>query len=197
MFHVIACPRCRRARVVDVGKKTTSCGSCGRELELAHLRAHHSGPSLDEARHAAGVLNARLAGREHEYLAALVPPAPRRPRHDDAFQAAAASSRRAASEADRADRVARALSQQVGEFGEDDLARALHLSGIARCARRRTSSACWRPRCSTSPAPGSTGRSEPAQEAALRLRRRICLRFSGSTPSMRSLRSAATAKMAP
>lgn len=131
MFQVVACPRCRRAKVVESGRKSSSCGSCGRPLELAHLRAFHSGEDLEEARHAAGILNARLAGRESEYAAALVPPVPRAARHDDAFQAAAASSRKAASEKDRADRVARALSQALGEFGEDDLSRALHLAGIA------------------------------------------------------------------
>ena len=130
MFQVVACPRCRRAKVVESGRKSTACGGCGRALELAHLRAFHSGADLEEARHAAGLLNARLAGREHEYAAALVPVAPRLARHDDAFQAAAASSRRASSEKDRADRVARALSQSLGEFAESDLARALHLAGI-------------------------------------------------------------------
>lgn len=131
MFQVVACPRCRRAKVVQSGRRTTSCGSCGRPLELAHLRAFHSGADLEEARHAAGILNARLAGREEEYAAALVPVAPRASRHEDAFDAAAASSRRASSEKDRADRVARALSQSLGEFEEPDLARALHLAGIS------------------------------------------------------------------
>ncbi|HWH07812.1 MAG TPA: hypothetical protein VNX21_01345 [Candidatus Thermoplasmatota archaeon] len=129
MFQVVACPRCRRAKVVDAARKTTQCGSCGRPLELAHLRPFAASADPEEARHAAGILNARLAGREGEYAAALVA-APRASRHDDAFDAAAASSRRASSEKDRADRVARALSQSLGEFGEPDLARALHLAGI-------------------------------------------------------------------
>lgn len=152
LYQVIACPRCRRAKVVEGGKRETTCGVCARPLELEHLRAWHSGSDIEEARHAAGILNARLAGRETEYMAALVPAAPRMARHDDAFQAAAAASRKASSEKDRADRVARALSQAVGEFDEAALAKALHLAGIharragAHLARMLETSVLYEPR---------------------------------------------------
>lgn len=135
MYAVIACPRCRRARVVEAGRKTAQCGSCGRALALADLRAHHQGDQLEEARNAAGLLNARLAGREGEFLGALLP-APAKPaRHDDAFGAAAAASRRASSEADRANAVARELSRQMVDFGEADLARAFHVAGLREPGR--------------------------------------------------------------
>ena len=130
MYAVIACPRCRKARVVEEGRKTASCGSCGRPLAMADLRVYHSGPGLEEAQHAAGLLNARLAGREKEYLAAFVPAAPRPVRHDDPWNAAAAAARKAESESDRADALARQLSEQMGSFAEEDLGKAFALAGL-------------------------------------------------------------------
>lgn len=120
MYLVIACARCRRALVAESGRRQAACPSCGRAVVLADVRAFLSTDALDAAREAAGRLNARLAGREHEFAAAFVPEAPPAVRHDDRFQAAAAAARRAMSEREKADAVARAL----GEFGEEDLARA-------------------------------------------------------------------------
>lgn len=126
MFQVVACPRCRRAKVVEPGRKQATCGSCNRPLTLADLRAFATTGSIEEAQVAAGLVNAKLAGREREFAAALVPAAPRASRHDDRFAAAAAAARRFSSEVDRTDAVARAL----GDFTEDDLARAFHVAGL-------------------------------------------------------------------
>ena len=130
MYAVVACPRCRKARVVEQGRRSASCGSCGRPLAVADLRVYHSGPALEEAQNAAGMLNAKLAGREKEFLAAFVPPAPREVRHDDPWNAAAAAARKAESESDRADAIARRLSQDLGTFDQDDLQKAFRLAGI-------------------------------------------------------------------
>lgn len=133
MFLVIACPRCRRAKVVEPGKKTTTCGSCDRELVLGDLRVFHQGATLEEAQEASGRLNARLAGREREFAAAFLPSgAPRPARHDDPYDAAAAAARKADSEKDRADAVARSLGASLREFSEDDLQRAFERAGIGR-----------------------------------------------------------------
>ncbi|HUR67987.1 MAG TPA: hypothetical protein VM370_01985 [Candidatus Thermoplasmatota archaeon] len=126
MYLVVACSRCRRARVVEQGRKTASCGSCPRTLGLADLRPFYHGASLDEAREVAGRVNAKLAGREEEYLAAtLIPHAPA-PRHDNKWNAAAAAARKAHGESARADAVARAL----GEFEDAELAAAFALAGL-------------------------------------------------------------------
>ncbi|MEA3199253.1 MAG: hypothetical protein QOE90_681 [Thermoplasmata archaeon] len=126
LYAVVACSRCRRGFVVEEGRKQATCAHCSRTLDLANVRAFHRGEDLEEARAALGQLNARLSGRAEEYARAFVPPAPRPASHDDAHQAAAAAARRAVSEKDRADAVARAL----GEFGLDDLARAFALAGL-------------------------------------------------------------------
>lgn len=131
MYAVIACPRCRRARVVEQGRKSAPCARCGRPLSIPDLRVYHAGPNLEEAQNAAGMLNAKLAGREAEFAAAFVPPPPRAARHDDPWNAAAAAARKADSEADRADEVARELSRQIPQgFTEGDLARAFALAGL-------------------------------------------------------------------
>lgn len=131
MYVVVACNRCRRARVVEQGRKSASCAVCARTLELADLRAAYRGPFLDEAREAAGRLNATLAGREREYLAAMVVPAAPQPRHDNKWNAAAAAARKASGESGRADAVARAL----GEFEDAELAAAFALAGLREPAR--------------------------------------------------------------
>lgn len=126
MFLVYACPRCRRARVVQPGRKSATCASCSRALELRDLAVQAQAATLDEAQAAAGALNAKLAGRADEWERALVPDAPAAVRHDDRADAAAAATRRAASEKDRADLVARAL----GSFSRADLRAAFERAGL-------------------------------------------------------------------
>lgn len=131
MYLVVACGRCRRARVVEQGRKTATCASCSRVLELRDLRAYSLGPLLEEAQEVAGRLNAKLAGRKDEYLAAMVVPRAPAPRHDDRWNAAAAAARRATGETGRADAVARAL----GEFEDAELAAAFELAGLRESNR--------------------------------------------------------------
>lgn len=131
MYVVVACNRCRRAKVVEHHRKSTTCASCDRPLEMRDLRVYYSGISLDEARETAGRLNATLAGREREYLAAMVIPAVPEPRHDNKWNAAAAAARKTSGESARADAVARAL----GEFDDGELAAAFALAGLREPAR--------------------------------------------------------------
>lgn len=126
MFQLVACSTCRRAQVTERGRKQATCVRCSRTLDLQNLRAFLVTTSLEGAQQAAGMLNARLAGREAEYAQALILPARPAPRHDDRFAAAAAAARTATSEKDRADAIARALR----EFTESDLALAFKMTGL-------------------------------------------------------------------
>lgn len=130
MYAVVACPRCRRARVVEHGRKTAACASCNRPLTLADLRSYYAGPHFEEAQETAGLLNAKLAGKGDDFARAMLPARAPVKRHDDAWQAAAAGARKATGETDRADTVARALGAELREFAEDDLARAFELAGL-------------------------------------------------------------------
>ncbi|MCA1812906.1 MAG: hypothetical protein LC624_03010 [Halobacteriales archaeon] len=76
MLAVLACPRCRHAKVCDSTQKTTTCGHCSAKLDLRVLRRHVETESADEAQRAAGLLNARLAGRLDAFLEEAVPVAP-------------------------------------------------------------------------------------------------------------------------
>ena len=131
MFAVVVCPRCRRSRIFQEGKSSTSCGSCGKDLALREMQIHAPGATLVEAQAAAGQLNARLAGREAEFATAFLPTRPpSAPKHDDAWAAAGAATRKASSAADRADAAARSLTEALGAFGDEDLARAFRCAGI-------------------------------------------------------------------
>lgn len=80
VFGVVACPVCRKAKVFEVGRKTTTCGHCGRRLKLAELAIRHRSESLEDARHAVGILNARHAGAgEDAYVTAAGGAAEREP----------------------------------------------------------------------------------------------------------------------
>lgn len=118
---VIACARCRRAKVVERGRKTTTCAVCGAGLKVPQARVLFESEDEEAAREAAGLANARLAGREAEYqrsLSALSPAGPALPatRHEAALRAW-----RAAPPAARIEAAARAL----GEFTEEEFASVL------------------------------------------------------------------------
>jgi hypothetical protein len=130
VFSLYACPRCRRARLVEPGRKTASCGSCSQTLQLADLHPQWIGASLDEGRRMLGAVNARLDGREAEFAAGLVPPPPVMRRHDDAHEAAAATARGGKGEAAKVDRIARALGDELVEFQEVSLRIAMRLAGL-------------------------------------------------------------------
>lgn len=117
-FWVVACPRCRKAKVCRAGQRTTTCGHCGRRLGLAGLRKHLETPSPEAARRAAGLLNARLAGRLDAFLEAPREAAPAHPSR--------------ASRGGLAGRV-RALALELaahGPFREEDFAAALARAGL-------------------------------------------------------------------
>lgn len=112
---VVACSRCRQAKVCKAGQKTTTCGHCSRTLDLAVLRKHLETTDPAAAQHAAGRLNALLAGRLDAFDAEALPAAPP-----------------AARKGDRATQVRRvALDLALrGPFGHDDFATALKAAGI-------------------------------------------------------------------
>lgn len=108
-----------------------SCGSCSRTLDLRDLRAQWSGESLDEARRVLGALNAKLDGRADEFAATLVPRPSFLRRYDDAHEAAAAAARGGRGEAEKVDRIARALGAELGEFQEVSVRIAMRHAGLS------------------------------------------------------------------
>lgn len=134
-YAVAVCPACRKARVVEAGRRTAACAHCARTLRVAEARAVPAA-SFEDAQRLAGALNARAAGREDEFAGALAAEAARAPppeRHEDRRDRAAARARGVAGgEAARVEAVARALTEEgEGPWGGDDLAAALALAGLA------------------------------------------------------------------
>lgn len=111
---VVACSRCRQAKVCEAGQKTTTCGHCSRTLQLDHLKKHLETEDVAAAQHAAGLLNAKLAGRLENFEAEAVPLAPPAPKGDRATQL---------------QRLASELAER-GPFGEADFAAALERAGL-------------------------------------------------------------------
>jgi hypothetical protein len=111
---VVACSRCRQAKVCGAGQKTTTCGHCGRTLDLAQLKKHVVTEDPAVAAHAAGKLNAALAGNLKAFDAEAVPLPPPQPKGDRAAQAR---------------RVALDLALR-GPFAAPDLAEALVKAGV-------------------------------------------------------------------
>jgi hypothetical protein len=111
---VVACPRCRKAKVCQAGQKTTTCGHCGRTLDLAGAKRHLETDDPGQAQHAAGLLNARLAGRLDAFEAEAVPAAP---------------PARPGDQAARVLRVARDLAA-AGPFDEAAFGAALAAAGV-------------------------------------------------------------------
>jgi len=66
-FGIVVCPRCKKAKVVDLSCKTTKCHRCGKVLSLEHLRILHKSNSDQKIRRALGLVNAEMDGRFEEF----------------------------------------------------------------------------------------------------------------------------------
>jgi transposase-like protein len=66
-FGIVVCPRCKKAKVVDLSCKTTKCHRCGKVLRLEHLRILHKSNSDQKIRQALGLVNAEIDGRLEEF----------------------------------------------------------------------------------------------------------------------------------
>jgi hypothetical protein len=113
---VVACPRCRKAKVCAAGQKTTTCGHCSRALDLKVLTKHLETEDATQASNAAGMLNAKLSGQLDAFLDANVVPA--------------APPARKGSKAEQAHAVALDLAAR-GAFSAADLERAFAAAGLA------------------------------------------------------------------
>ena len=129
-YAVVACPKCRKARVVEPGRAQAQCAHCGHVVKLADAVMTLFG-SLEEAQAAVGASNAKAARRTEEFVQAHVPPAPAPERHESAADRAAARARGAGPEARRIEAVARALSEEGRAFTEEEFLTACEGAGIA------------------------------------------------------------------
>ena len=66
-FGIVVCPRCKKAKVVDLSCKTAKCHRCGKVLKLEKLRILYETDSEHKVRQALGLVNAEMDGRLEEF----------------------------------------------------------------------------------------------------------------------------------
>jgi len=127
MFGVVVCPRCRRAKGVDLNQKTTTC-PCGVEIRVVPSRVKARVGTGRELIEAVRRANAELGGGLAIYEKAMKP-RPRRPSKDVHVRVAALASKAG----DRAHRVRAAaveLSRELEVFSYDDFRAVLLALGV-------------------------------------------------------------------
>jgi transposase-like protein len=70
-FGIVVCPRCKKAKVVDLFCKTTKCHRCGKVLKLEKLKILYETDSEHKVRQALGLVNAEMDGRLEEFKGIL------------------------------------------------------------------------------------------------------------------------------
>lgn len=63
-YGAVVCPKCRHAKGVDLGTKTTSCGRCGARHKTDLLRVFFSSDDLEAVHESVGRLEAKVKGRD-------------------------------------------------------------------------------------------------------------------------------------
>jgi len=127
MFGVIVCPRCRRAKGVDLSRRTTTC-SCGFEIRVRSVRVHARAGTARELVDAVRRVQAERHGGLQEYERVAAPR--RTPRSRSAHARVAAAARSAGDRSARVRAAARGLTEEIELFTVDDLRRVLDALGI-------------------------------------------------------------------
>jgi hypothetical protein len=66
-FGIIVCPRCKKAKGVDILSKTTKCIGCGKTLRLDTLKILYKTDSRQELQNALGLINADMDGKLKDF----------------------------------------------------------------------------------------------------------------------------------
>jgi len=127
MFGVVVCPRCHRAKGVELSKKTTSC-SCGFEIQIVPARVRARVGTERELIDAVRRVSAELAGGLAEYERAVQPR--KKKRVGDVHARVAAAAMKAGDRAHRIRAAAIELSKELEVFSYRDLRDVLLSLGI-------------------------------------------------------------------
>ena len=127
MYGVLVCPRCKRAKGVNLNQKTTTC-QCGFEIPVVPARIRARAETARELAPLVGKVSAELAGGTEEYRRAQAPARRRRSRDVHVRVIAVAGKGR-----DRTSRVRSAaieLTRELELFSLSDWERVLAGLGI-------------------------------------------------------------------
>jgi uncharacterized Zn finger protein (UPF0148 family) len=127
MFGVVVCPRCHRAKGVELSKKTTSC-SCGFEIRVLPSRIRVRVGTERELVEAVRRASAEIAGGLAEYERVAAPR--KKKRVSDVHARVAAVAMRAGDRAHRIRAAAIELSKELEVFSVADLRAVLSALGI-------------------------------------------------------------------
>ena len=127
MYGVVVCPRCKRAKGVDLRQKTTTC-QCGFEIHVTPARVRARAETPRELAPLVGQVNAELAGGTRAVQEMLDPPRRARPKQVHARVIAAVPKT-----GDRTTRIRAAaveLTSELEVFTREDWSRVLEGLGI-------------------------------------------------------------------
>ena len=127
MFGVVVCPRCHRAKGVELSKRTTSC-SCGFDIRVVPARVPVRVGTERELVEAVRRVSAELAGGLAEYEKAIAP-RPRK-RIGDVHARVVVIAMKAGDKAHRIRASAIELSKELEMFSYGDLRAVLEALGI-------------------------------------------------------------------
>ena len=66
-FGIVVCPKCKKAKGVNLSCKTTRCIRCGKLLMLEKLRILYKTDSEQKLRQTLGLINAEMDGRLEKF----------------------------------------------------------------------------------------------------------------------------------
>jgi len=125
MFGVVVCPRCGRAKGVELPKKTTSC-PCGFEIRVHPSRVKFETSDARELAAAVGRIQAELQGGLTEVDAVARP----RKRSKDAYARVIENASRAGDRRQKARASAEGLTREFVLFSVDDWRRVAEALGL-------------------------------------------------------------------
>jgi len=128
MFGVVVCPRCKRAKGVELPKKTTTC-PCGFAFRVFPSRLKYETSDARDLAVAVGRINAELRGGTEEVAAIAVRP---KRRSKDAYARVVAIAARAGDRRQRVRAAAEGLAKEFVLFSREDWTRVMEMLGIPR-----------------------------------------------------------------
>jgi len=66
-FGIIVCPKCKKAKSIDLSFKTTRCLRCGKLLRIEKLKILYVTDSEQKLRQAIGLINAEMDGKLEDF----------------------------------------------------------------------------------------------------------------------------------
>ena len=129
MYGVVACPRCKRAKGVDLRQKTTTC-VCGFEIRVVPTRVRAQAETARELARLVGEANAEIAGGLEAYRRATMPA--RRKRSGDVHLRVVSIAARSRNRVGRLRAAAIELTRELEVFSLVDWERVLSGLGIPR-----------------------------------------------------------------